>query len=127
MEGVSVRTLAIAVSDTAIGMSAEDIPKIMASFGQLESRVGREYEGSGLGLPLAKHLVELHGGTLTVESQVDVGTTVTIILPSGRIVPEAPPMPAIRAFAWPVGMSIGSAHEASLSALPYRLGVNEAF
>ena len=83
-------------------MSAEDIPKIMASFGQLESRVSRKYKGSGLRLPLAKHLVELHGGTLTVESQVDVGTTVTIILPSGRIVPEAPLMPAIRAFAWPV-------------------------
>ena len=78
--------LAIAVSDTGIGMSAEDIPKAMTSFGQVESRISRKYEGSGLGLPLAKHLVELHGGTLTIESQVDVGTTVTVMLPSNRII-----------------------------------------
>ena len=82
--------LAIAVSDTGIGMSAEDIPKAMTSFGQVESRISRKYEGSGLGLPLVKHLVELHGGVLTIESQVDVGTTVTIMLPPDRIVLRAP-------------------------------------
>jgi signal transduction histidine kinase len=88
--------LAIQVSDTGIGIAAEDMAKVMTSFGQVESRVSRKYEGSGLGLPLAKHLVELHGGTLTIQSQVDVGTTVTVMLPSNRIVPLDAPT-AIRA------------------------------
>ena len=81
--------LAIVVSDTGIGIAAQDVAKVMTSFGQVESKVSRKYEGSGLGLPLAKHLVELHGGTLTLESQVDGGTTVTIMLPSDRIVRSA--------------------------------------
>jgi signal transduction histidine kinase len=81
--------LAIVVSDTGIGISDEDIPKVMTSFGQVESKVSRKYEGSGLGLPLAKHLVELHGGTLTLESQVGCGTTVTITLPSDCMVHPA--------------------------------------
>ncbi len=89
--------LAIAVSDTGIGITAEDIPKVMTSFGQVESKVSRKYEGSGLGLPLTKHLVELHGGTLSIESQVDVGTTVTFLLPSSRIVLQRPVVRAIHA------------------------------
>jgi len=89
--------LAIEVSDTGIGIAAEDIPKVMASFGQIESKISRKHEGSGLGLPLAKHLVELHGGTLTIESQVNVGTTVTVMLPANRIVLLGPPVTAIRA------------------------------
>jgi signal transduction histidine kinase len=86
--------LVLIVSDTGIGIAAEDIPKVMTSFGQVESKVSRKYEGSGLGLPLAKHLVELHGGTLTLESQVNVGTTVTVILPPDRIVSGSPRMKA---------------------------------
>ena len=88
--------LAIAVSDTGIGIAAEDLPKAMTSFGQVESKVSRKYEGSGLGLPLVKHLVELHGGAIIVESQVDVGTTVTIMLPPDRIVLRAPLVAAAR-------------------------------
>jgi signal transduction histidine kinase len=89
--------LAIEVSDTGIGIAAENMAKVMTSFGQVESKVTRKYEGSGLGLPLAKHLVELHGGTLTIQSQVDVGTTVTVMLPSNRIVLLDPPVMTIRA------------------------------
>ena len=89
--------LVITVSDTGIGIAAGDIPKVMTSFGQVDSKVSRKYEGSGLGLPLAKHLVELHGGTLTLESQVDVGTTVSIILPSSRIVEKSGRVNPIRA------------------------------
>jgi signal transduction histidine kinase len=89
--------LAIAVSDTGIGIAAQDMAKVMTSFGQVESKISRKYEGTGLGLPLAKHLAELHGGTLTIESQVNVGTTVTIMLPSNRIVLLDPPVMAIRA------------------------------
>ena len=83
----------IVVSDTGVGMSAVDIPKAMEPFGQVDSRLSRKYEGTGLGLPLAKDLVELHGGTLTVESEVNVGTTVTITLPAERII--APPQPVL--------------------------------
>jgi signal transduction histidine kinase len=89
--------LAIEIRDTGIGIAVEDMAKVMTSFGQVESKVSRKYEGSGLGLPLAKHLVELHGGTMTIQSQVDVGTTVTIVLPSDRIVHRAPLATVIRA------------------------------
>ena len=89
--------LAIAVSDTGIGIAAEDMSKVMKTFGQVESKISRKHEGTGLGLPLAKHLVELHGGTLTIDSKVDVGTTVTVMLPSNRIVLLDPPVMAIRA------------------------------
>jgi signal transduction histidine kinase len=60
----------------------------MEPFGQIDSKISRKYEGTGLGLPLAKRLVELHGGTLAVESALGVGTTVTIVLPHERIVPR---------------------------------------
>ena len=78
--------LAIRVSDTGIGMASEDIPRAMTLFGQVDSKISRKHEGTGLGLPLAKHLAELHGGTLTIESQVNVGTNVTFVLPAERIV-----------------------------------------
>jgi signal transduction histidine kinase/HAMP domain-containing protein len=73
----------LSVTDTGIGMSPEDIPVAMAPFGQVDSRLARRYEGTGLGLPLTKSLVELHGGTLSIESQCGRGTTVTVMLPSG--------------------------------------------
>jgi signal transduction histidine kinase len=60
----------------------------MEPFGQIESKISRKYEGTGLGLPLAKRLVELHGGTLAVESALGVGTTVRIVLPRERVVPN---------------------------------------
>jgi two-component system cell cycle sensor histidine kinase PleC len=72
------------VIDTGIGIAANDIPKALAAFGQVDSSLSRKYEGTGLGLPLTKALVELHGGTLTLESQVNVGTTVCVSLPAVR-------------------------------------------
>ena len=83
--------LIIVVSDTGIGISPGEIPKAMEPFGQIDSKISRKYEGTGLGLPLAKRLVELHGGTLTVESALGVGTTVTIVLPRARVVPRKAP------------------------------------
>jgi signal transduction histidine kinase len=77
--------VAIAVSDTGIGMRAEDIPTALDRFGQIDSRLARRYEGTGLGLPLAKELMELHRGTLTIASEVGVGTTVTVVLPRERM------------------------------------------
>ena len=81
--------LAISVCDTGSGIASEDIPKVLAPFGQVESKIRRKQEGTGLGLPLARQLVELHGGNLTIESKINVGTTVTILLPRSRMI--APP------------------------------------
>jgi signal transduction histidine kinase len=83
--------LAVAVSDTGIGIAPEDLPKALKRFGQIDTKVSRKVEGTGLGLPLVKHLVELHGGTFTIESQVGVGTTAIVHFPLERIV-EAPEM-----------------------------------
>jgi signal transduction histidine kinase len=72
------------VRDTGIGMSSEDIPVALAPFGQVDSRLSRRYEGTGLGLPLTKVLVELHGGSISLESRIGFGTVVTVILPLGQ-------------------------------------------
>ncbi len=69
------------VTDTGIGIAPKDISKVMSPFGQVDSELSRRYEGTGLGLPLSKRLVELLGGTFTIESEVGVGTTITLDLP----------------------------------------------
>jgi signal transduction histidine kinase len=78
--------IAVAVADTGIGIAQRDIPTAMAEFGQVDNRLSRKYEGSGLGLPLSKRLMELHGGTLTLASEPDKGTTVTIAFPPSRVI-----------------------------------------
>jgi signal transduction histidine kinase len=78
--------LHIAVADTGIGIAAEDIPRALARFGQIDSALSRRHTGTGLGLPLAKELAELHGGTLAIESEVGTGTTVRLTFPTWRIV-----------------------------------------
>jgi signal transduction histidine kinase len=77
--------LAVRVSDTGIGIAAADIPKILKAFVQIESHLSRVYEGTGLGLALSKALAELHGGSLNIDSEVGVGTTVTLRLPAERV------------------------------------------
>jgi signal transduction histidine kinase len=78
--------IAIAVSDTGIGIAAEEIDRAMAPFSQVETGLARRYDGTGLGLPLSKALAELHGGSLHLESEPGVGTTVTVCLPAARVV-----------------------------------------
>ncbi|MBI3708367.1 MAG: hypothetical protein HY246_11930 [Proteobacteria bacterium] len=73
---------AIAVADTGIGIAPADIPRALERFRQVDDGLARNYEGTGLGLPLSKRLMELHGGTLEIESAVGVGTTVTITFPA---------------------------------------------
>ena len=90
----SVAGVTIAVSDTGIGIAPEDIPKVLAPFGQVASALSRNHEGTGLGLTLAKQLAELHGGTLAIEIAPGAGTTVTIVLPPDRIVVDAAPVKA---------------------------------
>ncbi len=74
----------LSVRDTGVGIAAADIPKIMESFAQADNARAGVTEGTGLGLPLVKAMIELHGGTLELDSEVDVGTTVTIRFPPER-------------------------------------------
>jgi len=86
--------LAMAVTDTGIGIAPQDIPRALERFGQVDSSLSRRYEGTGLGLPLSKQLMELHGGSLSLDSQEGVGTTVTITLPPDRLMAPAPSVAA---------------------------------
>ncbi|HIK36455.1 MAG: ATP-binding protein [Geminocystis sp.] len=78
------------VEDTGIGIDEKKIPLLFTGFQQLENYRIRSYQGTGLGLALTKHLVELHGGTIEVESVVGKGSTFTVILP------DCPPESSIR-------------------------------
>jgi two-component system cell cycle sensor histidine kinase PleC len=78
--------LAFEISDTGIGMDEAGIAKAMAMFGQVDGSLAREYEGTGLGLPLTQRLVEAHGATLELDSQLDAGTTATVRFPAHRVV-----------------------------------------
>jgi two-component system cell cycle sensor histidine kinase PleC len=71
----------IAIADTGIGMTHEEIMLALKPFAQVDARRARSAEGTGLGLPLALGLARLHGGTLHIESQPGAGTTVVVALP----------------------------------------------
>ncbi|NIA68742.1 hypothetical protein HBA54_09080 [Pelagibius litoralis] len=73
--------LLMTVTDTGIGIEADDIKKVLSPFGQVESSYARKFGGTGLGLPIAKSLIEMHGGRFTLESKRDVGTKVSVCLP----------------------------------------------
>jgi PAS domain S-box-containing protein len=77
--------IGISVSDTGIGMAPQDIPKALAPFEQVEESLDRRYSGTGLGLPLAKALVELHGGELRISSIRHEGTVVTVLFRPERV------------------------------------------
>ncbi len=77
--------MTIAVSDTGIGMSADEIPIALAPFGQVDSAMTREKTGTGLGLPIVKSTAEAHGGTIAIESTPGKGTTVRVTMPKSRV------------------------------------------
>jgi signal transduction histidine kinase len=79
------RGIFIRVADTGIGIAPEDISRVIRPFEQVETVLSRHHGGTGLGLPLTSKLTELHGGQLTIESQVGRGTTVTVWLPPDRL------------------------------------------
>lgn len=81
--------LILSVKDTGIGIAKEDIPKVLSPFGQVDSSLAREYEGTGLGLHLTRNLVELHGARLVIESELGRGTEVSAHFPPGRMVYES--------------------------------------
>jgi len=74
------------VTDTGIGIAPENIDRVLRPFEQVETSYSRRHSGSGLGLPYAKRLVELHCGTLKIESELGKGTMVTVTLPASRLV-----------------------------------------
>jgi signal transduction histidine kinase len=79
--------IVLSVVDTGIGIAAEDVPIVLAPFGQVEGSLNRCHEGTGLGLPLSKALAELHGGTLSIDSAPGQGTRVTVVFPPTRTRP----------------------------------------
>ncbi len=78
-------SIAVTVADTGIGMNPEDVEIAFQPFGQVDNRLERRYEGTGLGLPLTKALVDLHKGTIVIDSARGQGTRVTVTFP--RAVP----------------------------------------
>ena len=81
--------ICLTISDTGIGMDEGEVLKALTEFGQIDSGHNRKYEGTGLGLPLTKGLVELHDGQLQVHSQKDQGTQVTVTFPPERTIKNA--------------------------------------
>jgi len=76
---------AIEIVDTGVGISEDDLARVFVPFVQSDGSLNRQYEGSGLGLPLPKSMVELHGGALTLDSREGEGTTVTVVFPANRV------------------------------------------
>jgi PAS domain S-box-containing protein len=88
--------LRISVSDTGIGIAAENFPKLFQPFMQIESGLNRRYAGTGLGLTLARRIVELHGGQILLTSELGKGSCFSVLIPIG----VAQDLPS---FAQPVG------------------------
>ena len=84
----------VVIADSGIGMTDADIDLAMTVFGQVDNDLARRYSGTGLGLPLAKAIVELHRGTLEIDSYPGRGTTVTVTLPRERVWHGEPPAEA---------------------------------
>ncbi|PKQ06759.1 MAG: hypothetical protein CVT73_09535, partial [Alphaproteobacteria bacterium HGW-Alphaproteobacteria-12] len=75
----------ISISDTGIGMSPDDIKLALTTFGQADNSLSRKHAGTGLGLPLAKAMMELHKGRLMVRSAPGRGTTIILVFPAERV------------------------------------------
>jgi signal transduction histidine kinase len=82
--------ITITVADTGIGIAAADLERVMKPFEQVDSSFSRQHEGTGLGLPLVKAIMELHGGSLELKSELGVGTQVTVIFPPERVLAQCP-------------------------------------
>jgi len=79
-------SLAVAVADSGIGMDKEEVTKALSAFGLVDSGLDRRHEGSGLGLPLTKGLMELHSGTMEIESEKGHGSLIMVTFPKERVI-----------------------------------------
>jgi signal transduction histidine kinase len=86
--------VSVGVADTGIGLTDEELRVATQPFGQVDSRLSRRHVGTGLGLSLTKAMVELHGGTLTIRSASNEGTTVTFTIPKERVIEINNPLAA---------------------------------
>jgi two-component system cell cycle sensor histidine kinase PleC len=82
----------MSVKDTGSGIAEEEIPIVLATFGQGSNSIKSAEQGAGLGLPIAKSLVDLHGGTFTLKSKLRIGTEVIITFPPERVVAALAPL-----------------------------------
>jgi two-component system cell cycle sensor histidine kinase PleC len=89
----------ISVKDTGSGIAEDEIPIVLASFGQGSNSIKSAEQGAGLGLPIAKSLIDMHGGTFTLKSKLRIGTEVIVTFPPERVMSalapvaeEAPPL-----------------------------------
>ncbi|MGO9702767.1 MAG: sensor histidine kinase [Xanthobacteraceae bacterium] len=83
----------MSVKDTGPGIPEEEIPVVLASFGQGSNSIKSAEQGAGLGLPIAKNLIDLHGGTFTLKSKLRIGTEVVVTFPPERVMAALAPMP----------------------------------
>ncbi len=79
-------SLILRIRDTGIGMTPDQLEEAMKAFRQIENTLDRKFEGTGLGLPLTKALVEMHGGILSLKSEINQGTEVSVEMPQERVV-----------------------------------------
>jgi len=82
----------MSVKDTGPGIPEEEIPIVLSSFGQGSSAIKSAEQGAGLGLPIAKNLVDMHGGTFTLKSKVRIGTELIATFPPERVMAALPPL-----------------------------------
>lgn len=85
-ENVADGGLWVHIQDTGIGIDPKDLDKVFAPFVQIESAMARNYEGTGLGLPLSKNIMELHNGGITLDSNLGEGTTAIVKFPKERVI-----------------------------------------
>jgi len=86
--------ITLAVADSGIGIAREDMDRVFQPFTQVDSSLARRYEGTGLGLPLAKNLASLHGAEIEMKSRPKRGTTVSVTFPAARTLPAETGMAA---------------------------------
>jgi two-component system cell cycle sensor histidine kinase PleC len=82
----------MSVKDTGPGIPEEEIPVVLASFGQGSNSIKSAEQGAGLGLPIAKNLIDLHGGTFTLKSKLRIGTEVIVTFPPERVMSALGPI-----------------------------------
>jgi signal transduction histidine kinase len=104
-------SVVVRITDTGIGIAPADLARVLQPFVQVENYLQRRHEGTGLGLPLVKAMIELHGGTFELDSVLGAGTTATVTFPACRISPLPLSSSELRLSAPPVSLSNNHPHD----------------